>query len=328
MVTILALLCFLAASNSAMAWNWGGQTNWTNGAADANWFTPGNWSGGVPGPNGLACIEPKTPGPVIDGDAHCSALTVPPWGWSGAPDISVDMNTGDFNCGDGIYLIAFADFDYGDNNTLGKGILNVFGGTVTTQNAGATGLNIGGGLSGYGNNYGRVNMYGGLISVPRIALYHGDIALYGGTLECTGPEANFVFFQNKPENKIDISGGTLKILGDSVTLFNSYIASRRIYSARGVLGEPVVVDGNTTLTSSDTNMIRAWNPSPDNNATNVHYRVGDVNVPITLSWNKGDYDYNVVDGREVNVIHKVYFGTSLTKITAATDVCAEYKAQI
>ncbi len=36
-------------------------------------------------------------------------------------------------------------------------------------------------------------------------------------------------------------------------------------------------------------------------ATNVHYRVSDVNVGITLSWNSGN---------EPNVInHPVYFGT-------------------
>ncbi len=204
----------------------------------------------------------------------------------------------------------------------GLSIFNVFGGTVTTPTEESAGLRIGGGSTGYTGNYGRVNMYGGLISVPKITLCYGDIALYGGTLECTGGEVNFIFSQERPENRINISGGTLKLDSDSVTTMNTLIASGRIYSARGTLGEPVVLDGYTTLTSSDNNMIRAWNPSPANNARNVHYK--DTNS-VTLSWNKGDYDYNVVDGREVNVIHKVYFGTSLAKVTAATEVNAEYK---
>ena len=84
-------------------------------------------------------------------------------------------------------------------------------------------------------------MYGGLISVPRIALQHGDIALYGGTLECTGTiDANFVFYQNWPANKIDISGGTLKFAGDATTALNALKTNGRIYSARGTIGTPVL----------------------------------------------------------------------------------------
>ena len=51
-----------------------------------------------------------------------------------------------------------------------------------------------------------------------------------------------------------------------------------------------------------------WGPSPANNATNVHYRTGDVNIGITLQWNSGS---------EPNVInHDVYFGTNANIINS------------
>ena len=117
-------------------------------------------------------------------------------------------------------------------------------------------------------------MYGGLISVPRIALCNGNINLYGGTLEYTYPDAlaatdpNFIFYQGFPENRIDISGGTLKLKGN-YSATSTYdpnlaglIASRRIISGRGTLGTPVFDGTYTTLTSTDNNMAQAWNPSP------------------------------------------------------------------
>ncbi len=177
--------------------------------------------------------------------------------------------------GSSIMLAAGDFFNFGDINNVGSAGLTVHGGTVTTPLAGAagTGLIIGGGNTGYNkNNCGRVIMYGGLISVPRIALQNGDIALYGGTLECTA-DTNFIFFQNRPDNKINISGGTLKVAGTHGTEFTGYINSHRIYSARGLLGVPdtTTIPNYTTLTSSDNNMARAWNPTPEANATNVRY---------------------------------------------------------
>ena len=165
-------------------------------------------------------------------------------------------------------------------------------------------------------------MYGGLISVPAIALYNGDIALYGGTLECIG-DSNFVFSQVRPQNKIDISGGMLHIHGDyTITTPNlsALIAGGRIYSSRGTIGTAAFDGTWTTLTSSNVNMGIPWGPSPAANATNVHYRVGDVNVGITLSWNSGS---------EANVVnHDVYFGTSSADINVATIASPQFQFEV
>ena len=56
-------------------------------------------------------------------------------------------------------------------------------------------------------------------------------------------------------------------------------------------------------------MAQAWNPSPANNATEVHYRVADVNVGVTLTWNSGEpnvIDHNVYFGTNANIVNSVY----------------------
>jgi hypothetical protein len=159
-------------------------------------------------------------------------------------------------------------------------------------------------------------MYDGLLSVPRITLNDGDITLYGGTLELknsaddANADANFVFSQMFSGNKIDVSGGTLSLAGDHMTTdpcLPALIAAGYIYSSRGTLGTPAFDGTWTTLVSSDVNMLRAYNPSPANGATNIRYKTNpyDANDPcsITLFWSKGDCDTNVTD-------QYVYFGTA------------------
>ena len=81
------------------------------------------------------------------------------------------------------------------------------------------------------------------LSVSRKYLFiDGDIALYGGTLECTG-DSNFIFSQAQPQNKIDISGGTLQCTGNynvSSPMFPALIAGGLIYSSRGTVGTPCI----------------------------------------------------------------------------------------
>ena len=206
-----------------------------------------------------------------------------------------------------------------DSNTEGKGLFTVHGGTVTTQSAGSAGLVIG---NQFGLTAGRVIMYGGFISVPAVNLYLGDITLYGGTLECTG-DSNFVFSLVRSQNKIDVSGGTLHLHGDytiSSPNVPGLITAGRIYSSRGTIGTAVFDGTWTTLTSSNVNMGIPWGPSPAMNATNVHYRVSDVNVGITLSWNSGS---------EANVINDdVYFGTSSADINVATIASSQFQHEV
>ncbi len=318
--------------NYAMAFDWNTTVVWHNTNSNQDWFDAGNWvhnagepAGAIP-PDGntFVVIEPY-PGPIINGDAACSALAVLDWSWSGAPSTAVEVNSGDFNAGECIYLASNGtDFTYGDANSVGTAGLTVLGGTVTTPTSvTGNGLYIGGGSTTYQlMNKGVVTMYGGLISVPRVALYHGNIALYGGTLQCIG-DNNFIFYQDYPENKIDISGGTLQLAGNYlITSPNlpGLIAGKSIVSTRGNIGIPVFDGTNTILVSDSVNMLRPWGPSPDMNSTNVHYRVGDVNVGIMLSWNSGS---------EPNVInHDVYFGTSTADISAATITSPQFMHEV
>jgi hypothetical protein len=337
-VFTLALLFCLAMCNYALAAvDWSTTVVWHNSTADQNWFNAGNWVNNGGQPNGIippdvntwTVIEPY-PGPRIDGDAVCSGLGVAYWAWSNSPSMAVEVDSGTLAAGEVIGLSAGDNYAGEDPNGFGSAGLTVRGGTVTTPlasgNAGS-GLIIGGGGSTYSpTNVGKVKMYGGDINVPRIALQHGDIALYGGTLECSRP-GNFVFFQNYSTNRIDISGGTLKLAGDysSTSLYDpnmvSLIANGRIVSMRGTLGTPVF-DGNyTTLTSSGNIMTGTWGPTPVNNATEIHYRdrASDVNVGITLAWNDGD----------INILnHQVYLGTSSANVTAATKASAEFMGEV
>ena len=303
-VSILALLCFLAISNSAIA----AQLNWAG--TDANWFNAANWGGVVPTPNDWAAIQPGYTQPIIDGDAACSPLDIEPW--SGGGLSSVDMDSGTLDFGSSLNCATWGSFDTSAPG-FSPGILYVHGGTITTQSAGSSGLVVG---SPYGPSVGRVIMYDGLLSVPRITLNDGDITLYGGTLELknsaddANADANFVFSQMFSGNKIDVSGGTLSLAGDHMTTdpcLPALIAAGYIYSSRGTLGTPAFDGTWTTLVSSDVNMLRAYNPSPANGATNIRYKTNpyDANDPcsITLFWSKGDCDTNVTD-------QYVYFGTS------------------
>ena len=303
-VSILALLCFLAISNSAIA----AQFNWAG--TDANWFNAANWGGVVPTPNDWAAIQPGYTQPIIDGDAACSPLDIEPW--SGGGLSSVDMDSGTLDFGSSLNCATWGSFDTSAQG-FSPGILYVHGGTITTQSAGSSGLVVG---SPYGPSVGRVIMYDGLLSVPRITLNDGDITLYGGTLELknsaddANADANFVFSQMFSGNKIDVSGGTLSLAGDHMTTdpcLPALIAAGYIYSSRGTLGTPAFDGTWTTLVSSDVNMLRAYNPSPANGATNIRYKTNpyDANDPcsITLFWSKGDCDTNVTD-------QYVYFGTA------------------
>jgi len=93
----------------------------------------------------------------------------------------------------------------------------------------------------------------------------------------------------------------LKVKGNHLTEFNNYVNNGRIVCLRGGQLNSPVYDGTYTSITGSVDFNLAWNPSPETNAVNVHYRVGDVNIPITLSWNSG----------EPNVVaHDVYFGTS------------------
>ncbi len=302
------------------AYPWDGEKHWT-GVIDCDWSKSGNWSPpGVPGPDDYVAVMPSAAGPCITGNAQCSMMDLNPWDPTsfGGRDTIVTITeiALDVNFGAAIRINSGVDYD---SAVGGRAIVNIYGSTVTTPNpANSTtlcGITIGGGASTYGNSYGILNMYGGLVSVPRIAIYYGDVNLYGGTLECT-TDSNFVLSQSRPENRINVNGGTLKLKGNHAAELSNYITSGRIVCIRGGdLGTPVY-DGSTWTTLSGTgNFNLAWGPSPEVDAVNVHYYHGTDTNSITLSWQPGDLAKQ----------HDVYFGTSFADVTSATTSSAEYK---
>jgi len=308
-----------------MAFGWNPNNTW-EGAIDRNWLNPGNWYDANSEPNIYiqALVPSNADGPIIDGDACCMYLNIEPWSQGRSyTEWGVDMNSGTLDCNYGIAIGAFQDFSIADG---GIPTFTVHGGTVRQLLSLGDGVLIGGGGDGYGSTFGKLYMYGGYLTTPRLELRNGEILLYGGTLECTG-DSNFVFYQTFPDNKIDISGGTLKILGNyNVSSPNvpALIAGGLIYSSRGTVGTPVYdVNTNTTTLScvpGSVNMNIPWGPSPANGALNVHYHVGDANVGVTLSWNSGN---------EPNVInHDVYFGTDSSGVTAATKTSSQFVTEV
>ena len=325
--SIIVFVCLLISVPAAMA-----SYPWDNkeftGAIDCDWSKSGNWSPpGVPGPDDFVVVMPGAVGPCITGSAQCSTLSLNPWdptSW-GAQDtiVTVTETALDVNFGAVLQINSQADYDskLGGSELVSRAIVNVYGGTVTTPywvnfpnlTPFSYGITIGGGSSTYGDSYGILNMYGGLVSVPQIAIYYGDVNLYGGTLECTIAPA-FVI-QDRPENRINVNGGTLKLQGNNVTELNDYITNGRIVCIRGgELGAPVYDGTWTTLTGAN-NFNVAWGPQPANNATNVHYKLPSDGNSITLSWQQGDLAKQ----------HDVYFGTSFANVNSATTESAEYK---
>jgi hypothetical protein len=241
---------------------WHYQSNWhstyedPNGGIPATTFTT-DWHDGncwnsqnngfgfgarPPDDTVYAAIEAKPPGLEIVGDVECSRLSIHPWSWEYAPNIEVNImpTAGTISCG---VCIGIGDRTDYDSATQGHGTLNVYGGTMTTPTApegpegDISGLWVGGGQYKTGKCYGIVNMYGGQITVPRIAVYYGVVNLYGGLLYHTGTNtADLVIFKSHAMNKINVCddgddqtpSGELRLQGDRVQQVYYYIQERLI----------------------------------------------------------------------------------------------------
>jgi hypothetical protein len=206
------------------------------------WFTPAKWAcqrsatAAPPDLNTTAEVAPNTDGPnIISPGAACSRLDIQPWSWAGAAnlDCNVSANAGLFDCGVVINVCGRTDFD---SSVSGYGKLNVYGGTMYAPGVWSgsppggqenqIGLYVGGGSSRAAACYGIVNMYNGLISVPRVAVYNGIVNLYGGIIQDThDTDADFIITNNYARNVINIAGGTLLLRGDRTSEVANYIAN-------------------------------------------------------------------------------------------------------
>ena len=335
-VFIMLFVCLLASCQIAWAYPFDNQLEWRSTLTDANWYEAGNWSqegtlpcptdGTGPGPDFYCAVLPNQPGPRITGNSTCSMLSLNPWdptSW-GAQDcnVIVDACALDVNCGAAIQINSQVDYDsYLGTSTLGsRAILNVYGGTVRTPNPNGgtgnlTGITVGGGGSNFGMAYGMLNIYGGLVSVPRAVLNFGEIGLYGGTLQ-VNTDGNFAVSSTNPGaalNKVRIDGGALILAGDHSTDVNTLTTSGYIVCDRGTLRLPTY-DGTWTTLIADINYC-VWLPTPANGATNVRYKVNpyDPNDPcsITLMWSESTLT-------NIDANDDIYFGTSSAAVNTAT----------
>jgi hypothetical protein len=288
---------------------------------DQNWFNPNNWydTNSVPDISIHALVPSNAPegvsGPIINGDAACMYLNIEPWSQGRSyTEWGVDMNSGTLDCNYGIAIGAFQSFSIADG---GIPTFTVHGGTVRQLLSPGDGVLVGGGGDGYGETFGKLYMYGGYLTTPRLELRNGEILLYGGTIECDGnDDPNFVFYQNLPSNKITVNGGTLKLKGDRVSELNSLIFAQWIVSSRGEFIGPTYTDGNTVLTSTFMPGC-AWQPSPEKYATDVRYHTAHpASGSLNLRWKAGDWigEPNI---NEPNNGHYVFLGTVYTDILNA-----------
>ncbi|MGA2323922.1 MAG: hypothetical protein ABSG22_08750, partial [Sedimentisphaerales bacterium] len=336
-VFIMLFVCLMSTVCSAVNipadW-WIYQLEWNGSAHDANFNNPANWnvelqSGQIPnGPdaNNRTCVLPNQPGPRIEGSAKSYLLELNPWDptpW-GTQDVNVTITATatDVNFGSCVCINSEVSYDsyLGTSSLASRAIVNVYGGTVTTpgpyiNQGGSCGIHVGGGSDNYGLSYGMLNIYGGIVNVPRLGLHFGEIGLYGGTLRVTG-DGNFVVTTDHPLaslNKIRIDGGTFILLGDHTTDINTLRTGGFVVCDRGTLRDPVF-DGTWTTLIADINYC-VWQPTPANGATNVHYKVNpyDANDPcsITLSWSESTL--NNIDAND-----DIYFGTSSADVNTAT----------
>ena len=275
---------------------------WKSTAVPKNglWTDPTNWAKqrpintNPPDCNVWACVVANPPGPAILANAQCSRLSMYPWSWAwGGTANMTDCNVrgGLFDAGlcvdvagKGAFSAAVPGQEWGPANFF------VYAGTIITPDAQTwggegdiNGLWVGGSQSMVSYlTAGRAFISGGLVSVPRIAIYNGEIHLTGGVLEgLHGPRVlpdpchpgldgnDFWIGENLPgsayKNILNIAGGTLLLKGDWTNVIAEYNAAGKIisYNRRGspVWDYDITNAGKTTVIGAATFGL-AWNPVP------------------------------------------------------------------
>jgi len=340
---------------------------------NGKWVTPQNWADkhntGVRPPDCymFAALEPKPPDPCIDGTMNLglgagkistSCLNVSPWRWtagSGAPNFSLTIGKLNDAVNNANILID-AGQCIGINNlrSLGDthtGYINMYGGTMFTSTEKlkypyaesmippqTASMWLGGGSKKTEIAPGVVNMYGGLIVVPRVEIWCGYINLYGGTLKVTSSlPADLIINPEHSIDKINVAGGRLKLknASDRIAEVEAYAAAGRILPFDNRGQSYLNIDVNVTYTDVNAagDLGVAWNPSPADGAIEQPYLIELLAIngtPFVLRWSPGDWVNNVPEATRVGWGqspadtngHRVYLGTNSAAIAAATPATA------
>lgn len=264
-------------------------THWTDAGPDSQFNTPENWSPQavptaaddmfVDSPDGTHCVVPAG----VDG--QCGTLRV----GNSVFTTNLDIAGGSFTVTGGCYI--------GVDNASGHGILNVSGGLFTSAD-----MNLG--LRGTGT----LNMTGGTVQLGWDLKIPGNSGtgkahLNGGTLKALNLDLTSAL------GSMDITAGTMILVGDDIATLQTYIDDGRLtaYDGQGTvhMDYDVTNSGKTTVTAS-----HPLNPIP---ADGIIISSGS----IELGWTLPD---SLVPGQPVLV--DVYFTDNLELLKSFSDPAA------
>ncbi len=243
---LILTLCFSGIS-SAVDYVWRDYD-----AANSNWATPGNWSGGpagtIPGTADAVKIYPGMGAndPIINSNVGTVYRVDVGIRDAGIAELTI-LSGGSLTTS---YLFRLGEYQNAAQNPVSTGVLNMNGGSLTAN--GSLGLQV-------GNRYtnGVINMNSGTIFAQKLTLpgssvsSEGKIYLNGGVIEVGSGGLDFSTQQwNQSYGQIDITGGTLKVLG---TVAETWYTTRPWIIAYGgtgtIIADTTTQSGYTLLTA-------------------------------------------------------------------------------
>ena len=276
---------------------------WT-GAVSSDWYNAANWTGGVPTSGEQTLIQSLTPitWPVINGGTAST----------GQLRIAYTGNMlGELTVTGGATLNVSGQLRLARASSLGQiGKLYISGNTTTINVT----QRIDCGRSGDGT----IDMTGGYLHCgTQLELSYrqegaGKVYLRGGTIDLAGNPGITVFAGDGVPGfaLIDISGGTLTLAGNQVSIIQTFVSDGIILAGGGEGTVLVTYDGlKTTVVATGLVKETASSPYPAEGQT-------DVPRDVVFSWTPGEF------AAPTNG-HKVYIGESFNDVNDATGAAAQ-----
>ena len=289
MIYLISFVLLVSLTNSSLA-------DWT-GALSSDWYNAGNWTGAVPTSGETASIDSPTPltWPIIDGGTADT----------GQLRIGYTANyQGELTVTGGATLNVNGELRIGRKSNDGSGqavgILYISGTTTT--------INVTERIEHGRHGHATIYMSGGYLHCDaelRLA-YRFDatstVYLSGGTIDL-GANPGITVYANDgvPDTAlIDISGGTLTLAGNQVSMIETFISDGIIIAYGGEGTVLLTYDGQTT-------MVVAMG-GPDASEPNPADEQADVPRDAVLNWKTGT-------GADK---HDVFFGDNFDNVNQAT----------
>ena len=289
MIYVISFVLLVGLPNSSLA-------DWT-GSVSSDWYNAGNWTGAVPTSSDTTLIESSTPltWPIINGGtADTGQLRI---GYTATYQ-------GELTVTGGATLNVNGELRIGRKSNDGSGqavgILHISGATTT--------INVTDRIEHGRHGDATINMSGGYLHCDaelRLA-YRFDatstVYLSGGTIDL-GANPGITVYANDgvPDTAlIDISGGTLTLAGNQVSMIETFISDGIIIAYGGEGTVLLTYDGQTT-------MVVAMGGA-DASEPNPADEQADVPRDAVLSWKTGTNADK----------HEAYFGDNFDDVNQAT----------